>query len=67
MSTGQITPVVDHLAAPLELPNGQHLANRFMKSALSESLGDRDGGPTDRRERLFARGADGGYGLVVTG
>lgn len=67
MSTGQITPVVDHLAAPLELPNGQHLANRFMKSALSESLGDRDGGPSDRLERLYARWADGGYGLVVTG
>ncbi|WP_182376847.1 NADH:flavin oxidoreductase/NADH oxidase family protein [Nocardioides sp. WS12] len=67
MSTGQITPVVDHLAAPIDLPNGQRLANRFMKSALSESLGDRDGSPSDRLERLYARWADGGYGLVVTG
>ncbi|WP_418063394.1 NADH:flavin oxidoreductase/NADH oxidase family protein [Pimelobacter simplex] len=56
-----------HLSSPLTLPGGQQLANRFMKSALSESLGDRDCGPSERLQRLYARWARGGYGLVVTG
>ncbi|WP_418058647.1 NADH:flavin oxidoreductase/NADH oxidase family protein [Pimelobacter simplex] len=56
-----------HLSSPLTLPGGQQLANRFMKSALSESLGERDCGPSERLQRLYARWARGGYGLVVTG
>jgi 2,4-dienoyl-CoA reductase-like NADH-dependent reductase (Old Yellow Enzyme family) len=59
--------VTDHLSQPLVLPNGGKLPNRFMKSALSESLGDRDCGPTRKLERLYSRWAEGGYGLVVTG
>ncbi len=49
------------------LPNGQRLANRLMKSALSEALADRDGAPSVRLERLYDRWSTGGYGLVVTG
>ncbi|WP_232677798.1 NADH:flavin oxidoreductase/NADH oxidase family protein [Nocardioides sp. R-C-SC26] len=56
-----------HLSRPLTLPSGQAIPNRFMKSALSESLGDRDCGPTAKLERLYRRWADGGFGLVVTG
>jgi 2,4-dienoyl-CoA reductase-like NADH-dependent reductase (Old Yellow Enzyme family) len=56
-----------HLGSPIALPNGQKLANRFMKSALSESLGERDGGPSQKLERLYSRWAGGRYGLVVTG
>lgn len=56
-----------HLSQPLLLPGGHKLPNRFMKSALSESLGDRDCGPTEQLERLYGRWATGGYGLVVTG
>lgn len=56
-----------HLSSALTLPGGQQLANRFMKSALSESLGERDCGPSERLQRLYARWARGGYGLVVTG
>lgn len=56
-----------HLGSPIALPNGHKLANRFMKSALSESLGERDGGPSQKLERLYSRWARGSYGLVVTG
>ncbi|MFH5211517.1 NADH:flavin oxidoreductase/NADH oxidase family protein [Antrihabitans sp. NCIMB 15449] len=51
----------------LELPCGQILRNRMMKSALSEALGGRGNGPSDRLETLFRRWGDGGYGLIVTG
>lgn len=62
-----MTAATHHLSQPLLLPGGHKLPNRFMKSALSESLGDRDCGPTEKLERLYARWAAGGYGLVVTG
>ncbi|MGW5574252.1 NADH:flavin oxidoreductase/NADH oxidase family protein [Nocardia thailandica] len=55
------------LSDRVELPGGGVLANRLMKSALSEALGDARNRPTDRLVRLFERWADGGYGLVVTG
>ncbi|WP_183093984.1 NADH:flavin oxidoreductase/NADH oxidase family protein [Nocardioides stalactiti] len=67
MTVHDTLPTVEHLASPLELPNGQRLANRFMKSALSEGLGERDGAPSAKLERLYSRWADGGFGLVVTG
>jgi 2,4-dienoyl-CoA reductase-like NADH-dependent reductase (Old Yellow Enzyme family) len=57
----------DPLAQPLTLPCGQVLPNRLMKSALSETLGDRDGAPTPALLGLYERWASGGYGLVVTG
>lgn len=55
------------LRDPLTLPCGQILPNRFMKSALSEALGDADQAPTEKLERLFATWSEGGYGLIVTG
>lgn len=55
------------LSTPLNLPCGQTIPNRIMKSALSEGLGTRDHGPDERLERLYARWASGDYGLVVTG
>ncbi|ADG99400.1 NADH:flavin oxidoreductase/NADH oxidase [Segniliparus rotundus DSM 44985] len=57
----------DPLAQPLTLPCGQVLPNRLMKSALSETLGDRDGAPTPALLSLYERWGGGGYGLVVTG
>ncbi|MFC7219044.1 NADH:flavin oxidoreductase/NADH oxidase family protein [Streptomyces polyrhachis] len=60
-------PSVAHLSAPLDLRNGRRLPNRLMKSALSESLGAPDCGPSPELERLYRRWAQGGYGLVVTG
>lgn len=55
------------LSSPLTLPCGQVLPNRFMKSALSEALGDPAQAPTDKLERLFETWSTGGYGLIVTG
>ncbi|MGA8987820.1 NADH:flavin oxidoreductase/NADH oxidase family protein [Aeromicrobium sp.] len=55
------------LNTPLTLPCGQVLPNRFMKSALSEALGDRDHAPTRELDQLYTTWADGGYGLIVTG
>lgn len=58
------TPRLDNA---LTLRSGGTLPNRLMKSALSESLGTAAGAPTLRLDRLYARWAHGGYGLVVTG
>ncbi|GAB3083233.1 NADH:flavin oxidoreductase/NADH oxidase family protein [Nocardioides zeae] len=55
------------LGTPLDLPCGQRLPNRLMKSALSEALGTSTGAPTRRLERLYDAWAGGGWGLVVTG
>ncbi|KAA1417683.1 NADH:flavin oxidoreductase/NADH oxidase family protein [Nocardioides humilatus] len=67
MSATQVPTSVAHLSSPLALRNGQTLPNRLMKSALSESLGAPDCGPSPELERLYARWATGGFGLVVTG
>ena len=58
---------VARLADPLELPRGGALPNRIVKSAMSEQLADRTGGPTPELARLYARWGRGGAGLLVTG
>ncbi|NYJ01792.1 2,4-dienoyl-CoA reductase-like NADH-dependent reductase (Old Yellow Enzyme family) [Nocardioides thalensis] len=55
------------LERPLELPNGFVIPNRLAKAALSEGLGDRDGGPGTRIRTLYRRWADSGVGLTITG
>ena len=55
------------LAQSFRLPNGAVVPNRLAKSALSEALGTMDNRPTERLERLYARWADGGIGLCITG
>ncbi|HWU68681.1 MAG TPA: NADH:flavin oxidoreductase/NADH oxidase family protein [Stenotrophobium sp.] len=55
------------LAQPFHLPNGTRIPNRLAKSAMSEALGTMDNRPTARLERLYARWADGGIGLCITG
>ncbi|MFF5367793.1 hypothetical protein [Streptomyces sp. NPDC013187] len=42
------------LDTPLTLPNGQVLANRLMKSALSEALGNKHNAPDERLGRLYS-------------
>jgi 2,4-dienoyl-CoA reductase-like NADH-dependent reductase (Old Yellow Enzyme family) len=66
MSIKRNVPVAS-LHDPLELPCGQVLPNRIMKSALSEALGDRRNSPDGRLERLYRTWGDGGYGLLITG
>ncbi len=55
------------IATPFELPNGQILPNRLVKSAMSEQLGDEDNGPSEGLLRLYRTWAEGGIGLSITG
>lgn len=55
------------LAQPLTLPCGAVLKNRIAKSAMSDSLGDGAGNPTDDQIRLYERWARGGLALSIIG
>lgn len=56
------------LAAPLTLPSGTTLSNRFVKSAMSETLGDPvTHAPTERLVRLYERWGKSGAALLITG
>ena len=55
------------LAEPLDLPCGIRLKNRLIKSAMSDSLGDGAGNPTEAQIRLYERWAQGGAALSVIG
>ncbi len=55
------------LAEPLELRSGVRLGNRFVKAAMSDSLGDGAGRPTDAQIELYRRWCDGGAALSIIG
>lgn len=55
------------LFRPLELPCGVILKNRIAKSAMSDSLGDGQGNPTDAQIRLYERWAEGGLAVSIIG
>ena len=55
------------LDRPLELPCGAILKNRLIKSAMSDSLGDGAGNPTEAQIRLYERWAEGGAALALIG
>lgn len=55
------------LSRPLELPCGAVLKNRIVKSAMSDSLGDGAGNPTETQARLYERWAEGGAALSIVG
>ncbi len=57
----------DTLFQPLELPCGTILKNRIVKSAMSDSLGDGCGNPTDAQIRLYERWAEGGLAVSIIG
>lgn len=58
---------VSPLAQPLHLPCGAVLKNRIAKSAMSDSLGDGCGNPTEAQFRLYQRWAEGGLALSIVG
>lgn len=60
-------PSRDILQQPLTLPCGVVLKNRLAKAALTEGLADAANNPTAAHSRLYARWAQGGAGLVLTG
>ncbi|SFC22685.1 2,4-dienoyl-CoA reductase [Alkalibacterium subtropicum] len=55
------------LLEPLILPNGIEIKNRFLKSAMSETLANRYHQPTEDHMKLYERWAEGGSGIVITG
>jgi len=55
------------LGLPLTLPCGVRLKNRLVKSAMSDSLGDGVGNPTEVQMRLYERWAEGGAALSLIG
>ncbi|MEM8691386.1 MAG: NADH:flavin oxidoreductase/NADH oxidase family protein [Pseudomonadota bacterium] len=57
----------DLLFRPLRLPCGAVLRNRLAKAAMSDSLGDGRGHPTDAQMRLYERWSDGGASLSIIG
>lgn len=57
----------DRLFRPLQLPCGVILKNRIAKSAMSDSLGDGRGNPTDEQIRLYGRWARGGPAVSIIG
>ncbi len=57
----------DELSRSLPLPCGVHLKNRLVKSAMSDSLGNGAGNPTQAQIRLYERWAEGGAALSLIG
>lgn len=55
------------LGAPLRLPCGLVLPNRLVKAAMSDSLGDGAGDPTEAQLGLYERWLAGGAGLAIIG
>ncbi len=55
------------LERALILPCGAVLKNRMAKSAMSDSLGDGEGNPTQAQIRLYERWAQGGIALSIIG
>ena len=59
--------VADVLGSAFTLPNGAILKNRLVKASMSEQLATVAGAPSEALERLYARWARGGAGLLITG
>jgi 2,4-dienoyl-CoA reductase-like NADH-dependent reductase (Old Yellow Enzyme family) len=57
----------DPLFTPLTLPCGAVLKSRLIKSAMSDSLGDGTGHPTEVQMRLYERWAEGGIAASIIG
>lgn len=55
------------LQSSLNLPCGAVLKNRIAKSAMSDSLGNGEGNPTEAQIRLYERWAEGGAALSIIG
>lgn len=64
---GNVPRTVEVLAAPLTLPCGMVLKNRLVKAAMSDSLGDGAGDPTDEQIQLYRRWSRGGAALSLIG
>jgi len=59
--------VSDTLFDPVSLPCGVVLNNRIVKSAMSDSLGDGCGNPTEAQIGTYERWANGGVAASIIG
>lgn len=59
--------VENSLFDPITLPCGMVLKNRLAKSAMSDSLGDGTGNPTEEQIQLYSHWANGGIGTSIIG
>jgi len=57
----------DILGQEFQLKNGIIIKNRFLKSAMSEVMGDPSHNPSELLPRLYDTWAQGGAGILVTG
>ena len=64
---GETSSPSNVLGTSLELPCGVTLKNRLAKSAMSDSLGDGAGNPTEAQIRLYERWAEGGAAVSIIG
>ncbi len=55
------------LGSSFSLPCGLMLRNRIVKAAMSDSMGDGTGRPTDEQVRLYERWEEGGAALSIIG
>ena len=62
-----MNPSYKILNQQLELPCGAILKNRIAKSAMSDSLGNGEGNPTEAQMRLYERWAEGGAAISMIG
>jgi 2,4-dienoyl-CoA reductase-like NADH-dependent reductase (Old Yellow Enzyme family) len=60
-------PAASPLFSALTLPNGTRLSNRIAKAAMEENLADARQAPGEQLQRLYARWAAGGAGLLLSG
>jgi 2,4-dienoyl-CoA reductase-like NADH-dependent reductase (Old Yellow Enzyme family) len=51
----------------INLPNGIVLKNRIVKSAMSETLADKNNQPTSALVKLYRRWAEGGTSMLISG
>ncbi|KAL7423763.1 hypothetical protein Q5752_001347 [Cryptotrichosporon argae] len=54
------------IASSSTLPNGRVYKNRLVKAAMEEGIG-RGNVPDERHRRLYARWAEGDWGMIITG
>ena len=66
-SSAKTPYTLNELGSAFTLKNGQVIKNRLFKSAMSEQLGTPDHNPTPGLATLYARWAEGGIGLAITG
>lgn len=57
----------EYINQPFKLPNGAIIKNRLLKSAMSETLGEKSGAPKPSLAVLYGKWAAGGIGLCITG